>query len=500
MLHLFDFGDLQIPATVEAEPAPAPRGFIVRSRELALLHPFGDAEFYRHGWNSWSPTAWTRLSGDTVGIKGSPDRLQTADDAPNETPHAHSGSAVGALADGAGGVLLVGALGTGAPRVGADRHSVWARSDDADAQWYIGYGRELEVFAAYAELVAESLGRRTTRAGRVWCSWYSYFEGIDEGLVAQTAHDLAGYDFDVVQLDDGWERIVGDWIAGERFPSGMAATAQRIAAAGFRPGLWLAPLIALPDSPIARTRPDLLVADASGAPLPAGYNWESHYYALDTTLPEVQEHLREVFERVVSWGYTYLKVDFMYAGAIEGVRSTGIHREDAYRQAVQHIRSVVGDDVYLLGCGVPMLPSVGVFDGARVGPDVAAFWDNVERGADPSGSGARNSLVTSLSRAWLRPLFEIDPDVTYLRSARNLLGPTERQVLRDASLAVGFRSTSDPIAWLRPDERDELRAYLAADAEVVQTGRYAYRIGDRDVDFTPWVTGTADIDAASWAG
>ena len=500
MLHIFDFGDVRIPATIESPPAAVPSGFVVRSGALALLHPFGDAEFFRHGWNSWSPTAWTRLTGDTVGIKGSPERLLTADDAVNETPYRHSGSAVGALANDDGQVLLIGALGLGAPRVGADTHSMWARSDDPDAEWFIAFGAELEVFAAYAELVSDRLGRRSGRAGRVWSSWYSYFEEIDEQLVARTVDALEGYDFDVVQLDDGWEPIVGDWVAGPDFASGMAATAERIARAGFRPGLWLAPLIALPDSEIARTRPDLMVRDGSGEPLIAGYNWGSHYYVLDTTLDEVRDHLTSVFERVVSWGFTYLKLDFMYAGAIPGVRSVDIHREEAFRDAVQHIRDVVGDDVYLLGCGVPMIPSVGVFDGARVGPDVAAFWDNAERPDDPSGVGARNALVTSLSRAWMRPMLEIDPDVTYLRSSRSLLGPVESKVLRDASVAVGFRSTSDPIAWLSDAERAELRAYLADDPAVTRIGRYAFRLGTRDVDFTAYVDGTADIGWASWAG
>jgi alpha-galactosidase len=500
VLHTLEWGSVVLPLQADGDPSPAPLGHTVRAQKLALLHPFGDAEFYRHGWNSWSPTAWTRLSGETVGIKDNPERLLTADDAAHETPLAHSGSAVGALATEDGMALLVGALGLGSPRVGADIRTLWASSDDPDAEWYIGFGPEREVFAAYAALVGDRLGRRSGRAGRVWCSWYSYFEGIDEDLVARTVDDTRGYDFDVFQLDDGWEPKVGDWVAGPSFPSGMAATASRISAAGFRPGLWLAPLIALPESEIARTRPDLMVQDETGRPLVAGHNWGSHYYALDTTLPEVRDHLRDVFERVVGWGFTYLKLDFMYAGAIPGVRSTGVPREQAYREGVQHIRQVVGDDVYLLGCGVPMLPSVGVFDGARVGPDVAAYWANAERPGDPTGVGAHNSLVTSLSRAWMRPLYEVDPDVVYLRSARNLLGPVERQVLRDASVAVGFRSTSDPVSWLRPEERDELRAYLAADPAVEQVGRYAFRLDDRLVDLTPYIDGSAHIDDVSWAG
>jgi len=365
------------------------------------------------------------------------------------------------------------------------------------AEWFVAYGPERQVFADYADLVSQRLGRRTGSAGTVWSSWYSFFEGIDEELVARTVSDLRGYPFDVFQLDDGWEPIVGDWVAGPKFPSGMAATARTIADAGFTPGLWLAPLIALPGSELARTRPDLLVQDDDGRPLVTGYNWGSHYHSLDTTQDEVKDHLREVFENVVGWGFRYLKLDFMYAGAVAGNRSTPLHREAAYREAVQHIRSVVGDSVYLLGCGVPMIPSVGVFDGARVGPDVGAFWDNAERPGDPSGVGARNSIVSSINRAWMKRLYEVDPDAVYFRSARSLLDDAERQALRDTAAILEFRSTSDPIAWLNAQEREQLIAYMEETSVIEQTGRYSFRIDGREVDLTPIVTGTAVTDAAS---
>jgi alpha-galactosidase len=391
-------------------------------------------------------------------------------------------------------VLLLGALGLGTPRVGADHDVLWGRAEDNAAEWYVAYGAENEVFAQYADLLAHRLGRRSGRAGAVWSSWYSYFEDIDEDLVARTVKDLAGYPLDVFQLDDGWEPIVGDWTAGPSFPSGMRATADAIQAEGFRAGLWLAPMIALPGSEIATSRPDLLVHDEHGAPLISGHNWNSHYYSLDTTQPEVREHLREVFARVTDWGFSYLKLDFMYAGAITGHRREDIPREAAYREAIEHIRDVVGDDVYLLGCGVPMIPSVGVFDGARVGPDVGAFWDNAERPGDPSGVGARNSIVSSINRVWMKRLYEVDPDAIYFRSTRSLLGDSERQALQDTAAVLEFRGTSDPVEWLTESERNAMAQWLPETSVIEQTGRYSFSVDGRSVDFTPIVTGT---DAAS---
>jgi alpha-galactosidase len=266
-------GDLELPVLAAGEPrASGEREFILPTGAVSLLHPFSAAEFYRHGWNSWSPSGWRLLDEEPLRVYDSPERLLTADDARNDTPLAHSGAAVGALALPGGEVVLLGALGLGSPRVGATGSTLWGTLEDDGAEWFLARGPEVEVFARYAELLAERLGSRGTRAGRVWCSWYSFYEQLDERLVADTVAGLAGLPFDVVQLDDGWERAVGDWNANDRFPAGMEAAARTISGAGFRPGLWLAPLIALPDSVFARERPELLVHGADGAPLVAGYN------------------------------------------------------------------------------------------------------------------------------------------------------------------------------------------------------------------------------------
>ena len=485
MIETLALGDLTVAVRAAGPAVPTAGGVLLPPGEVALLHPFGDALFYRHGWNSWSPSGWRRLFEKPLRIAGDPERLMTADDAANDVPHGHSGSAVGALQGPDGRVLLLGALGLGTPRVGADASVLRGSVEEPDGQWFLAHGPEEDVFAAYAELLAERLGRRIARAGAVWSSWYSYFEDVDEDLVARTVDDLAGYGFDVVQLDDGWERAVGDWTANARFPSGMAATADRIAAAGFRPGLWLAPLIASPHSAFARDRPELLVQDADGRPLVAGTNWGVGYHALDTTRPEVLEHLGEVVRRAVDDGFTYVKLDFLYAGAVRGHRSRDLPREQVYREAVQHIRRVVGDEVYLLGCGVPMLPSAGVFDGVRVGPDTAALWENHATPDDPSESGTRNAVAASIARAWLRPLYELDPDAAYFRSRRSLLDEPQRRLGQDLGSVLGFKQTSDPIAWLDEGERARLDAWLRATERVERTGRWTWRIDGREVDFGP---------------
>lgn len=112
-----------------------------------------------------------------------------------------------------GEVLL---LGLGAPRVGATPTTLWGTLEDPVAEWYLARGPEHEVFARYGEQLATRLGRREARAGSVWCSWYSNYEDLSEDLIAETLDGVDGLPFDVFQLDDGWEPIVGDWVANSR--------------------------------------------------------------------------------------------------------------------------------------------------------------------------------------------------------------------------------------------------------------------------------------------
>lgn len=89
----------------------------------------------------------------------------------------------------------------------------------------------------------------------------------------------------------------------------------------------------------------------------------------------------------------------------------------------------------------------------------------------------------------MKDWYDVDPDVVYFRSRRTLLDENAGQALVDLALITGFRSTSDPIAWLDADERERLRDFLVARPRIERTGRFAYRIGDREVDFAGYLSG-----------
>jgi alpha-galactosidase len=297
---------------------------------------------------------------------------------------------------------------------------------------------------------------------------------------------LGDLPFDVIQVDEGWELAIGDWEANKKFPSGMATLADKIRASGRIPGLWLSPFMVLLNSTLARQHPDWLLRDELGQPVKAGLNWNGITYALDSSHPEVLAWLDALIRKVCDWGYEYLKLDFLYAGALPGIRKKDLPREVAYRQAMQIVRAAAGD-AYLLGCGALIIPSLGLCDGMRVGPDVAPYWINTPMSIwlnNPNHPGTCNSLRTSLHRLWLQPLVHTDPDVVFFRSRHNALSFEQKTWLRDLGLLSQFKATSDLPSWLSPAERQELKDFLTGSPPIERLDRYLFRIDRRQVDFS----------------
>lgn len=461
---------VEAAATAEGGLGPAPE--IRASAEIAVNDV---VRFYQHGWHSWCESRWVdptkppRLVADPIERMGHADPLHAFDTSPG-------GSGFGAVEHSDGTVTLLGALAGGA-WVHMEAGRLIGTYEDGQGPWLSLTGAEADVFKRYASLLAAALGRRGGGSVRLWSSWYSYYEDVSEKLMREALTGLDGLGFDVIQIDDGWQRAIGDWTPNNDFPSGMAAMADGIRATGRSAGLWLAPFIASPDSDLVADRPELLLLNANGDPVVAGVNWGAPYWALDLTRQDTLEHLEQLFTGLQGAGYDFFKLDFIYAGAMPGHHQNPMPRSDAYRNACLRIREAVGNDTYLLACGAPIIESIGVFDGIRIGPDVGPVWD------DGTYAAAHRAMVTALHRLWLRPAIDPDPDVVYFRQT-DLSEDTARH-LREMAQIAGFKGTSDPPEWLATAERERLADFLSDRPQVQQRSRYVWLVGDREVDFEP---------------
>ncbi len=465
-------------------------GVIATSSQLSLSLPSAPKRFLYSGWQSWSLTAWVATDRPILPMRpASMHPLQT--DPVYAQENRPNGSWYGAVDLGQGAVLFLGALSLES-HVVLDGLSLTGSYETGSGDWFIANGAEDEIMLRYAELLSERLGtRRMNSNARVWCSWYSLYTEIHEQQLMKVLGDLGGREnprsmpFDVFQVDDGWQVSIGDWEANSKFPSGMKALATRITESGRRAGLWLAPLLVVPSSKTYREHKDWLLRNKAGKLVKAGFNWGEQLYALDTSHPEVLEWLSALMKKIRSWGYDYIKLDFLYAGALPGKRTVEMPRETAYRNGLKTIRAALGD-AYLLTCGAPILPSIGLCDGIRVGPDVAGHFrshrddDLLMNFAIP---GVRNALRTTINRLWLRPLVDTDPDVVFFGSRENTLTVEQKSLLQDLAQICGFKASSDIPGWLTEAERAALIKFLEESPEIRKLEEAFYQIGDRKVDF-----------------
>jgi alpha-galactosidase len=183
---------------------------------------------------------------------------------------------------------------------------------------------------------------------------------------------------------------------------------------------------------VAREHPDWLVGNA-------GRNWGDDLRGLDLTHPGVREYLARVFTDIRDLGIDYVKLDFLYSGAIPGARwdadATPI---SAYRSGLELIRDVLGEDAFLLGCGAPILPSVGLVDAMRVS------GDTFHEGGEDGSQGLRGRMSLE-ARSWQHGRFWVnDPDCLVARPEFAL-----RDEWADVVLAApGIRGFSDRIDGL----------------------------------------------------
>lgn len=458
---------------------------IIKAKHIQVELPAQPIKYYRHGWQSWSLAAWTD-------IKPVPIQKPTIfhplhidiEYAYEKNPH---GSWLGAVEFANGKILLLGALSLNT-HVFQAQNQLEGKSEADEAEWLIMYGDENQVFDEYIKQLKNRFGYvEKNHAPRVWCSWYSLYTVIDEKILFKTFDLLGDLPFEVLQVDDGWQKNIGDWEANKKFPSGMKALADKIKSTGRRAGLWLAPLIASKSSTLFNEHPDWFLKNERGKFVSAGFNWGEYLFALDVTHPEAQKWLVTLMKQVRAWGFDYFKLDFLYAGALKGKRYNDMPRESAYRECLKLMYEAMGENAFFLTCGTPILPAIGVCNAIRIGPDVSHEWENYRNEVlfyNPSTPSVKNAIRTAAHRLWLKDLVHIDPDVEYFESKENFLEEEHKIQLQELALICNFKATSDLPQWMTAEEREQVRKFLLAEPKVKQLSRYVYQLDDRVVDFS----------------
>jgi alpha-galactosidase len=328
---------------------------------------------------------------------------------------------------------------------------------------------EPDPLGGYLQTVAREYGLDPARAAAPpvgWCSWYQYYTHIDAGLIEKNLRAAEALrprlPLGLVQIDDGFERQPGDWFDFSKgFTAGVAPLAGEIRAAGFTPGLWLAPFIVHPKANLVKDHPEYILCTPNGRRANAGYIWDRFTYGLDLTVPGALDYAAQVVGRAAhEWGFPYLKLDFLYAGALAGRRhDPTLTRAQALRRGLEALRAAAGAETTLLACGCPLGSAIGLFDAMRIGTDVSGSWTpdyaHVKRllKPEPHIPSLRNALQNILVRAPLhRRWWMNDPDCLIVRPGTGLTLAEVHSLASVIALTGGSLLLSDDLPAL-PAER-----------------------------------------------
>lgn len=255
------------------------------------------------------------------------------------------------------------------------------------------------------------------------CTWYYYYQHINETEVKRNAlwiaKNLKDYGAQYVQIDDGWQGETKEGRHGSRdwttidkaFPGGMESLAAYIKSLGLTPGIWLAPH-GQSNEDVVKSLPGVFLFKPDGTS--ASKSWEGPYL-VDPSTTETQMYMKELFTRLVKWGYDYFKIDGQPVVVDEFRKASSFMKnpgdvDTLYRETLERIRSAIGPERYLLGCwGIP-LEGVGIMNGSRTGGDVVLGW-----------SGFKSALWPTMRYYYMHNIvWYTDPDVMLLRQPLTL--------------------------------------------------------------------------------
>ncbi|WP_052444369.1 glycoside hydrolase family 36 protein [Flammeovirga sp. OC4] len=291
-----------------------------------------------------------------------------------------------------------------------------------------------------------------------WCSWYCYKEDITDEIMMKNLDIFAKKvpEMEYIQLDDGYQPYMGDWLDPNPAYGDVRKTIDGIAAKGFKPAIWVAPFIAQKESRVFKEHPEWFVKGKDGQPLNSSTvtfgGWrEGPWYCLDGTHPEVQAHLTHVIKTMrEEWGVNYFKLDANYWGAIQdgAFYDKSATRIEAYRRGMEAILKGCDDQSVVLGCNAPIWPSLGLVTAQRTSADINRKWSNF-----------RKLAIQNLSRCWQNEkVWDADPDCI-VQTADSPFGGNPKEITKDEWFfhltsihAVGGFSLGSDKAELMTDE------------------------------------------------
>lgn len=294
------------------------------------------------------------------------------------------------------------------------------------SQWCgLSSGTEFNaLLAEHAEraILASGLEFRRKKAPFVISSWHYFGKHISQKTLDDELSAIRerAVPAEVYQIDGGWYRDIGDWVANDAFPGGAKGIAESIRASGLTPGIWIAPFLLSLESESAERHPDWFLRDREGKIVL--YQVSRLCGVLDLGIPEVLEWIEGFCRKLAAAGFPYFKADFtrcvftdMEHAVSRNPRKNILER---FRDGVAAVRRGIGDSAFLNLCGGHTGGNMALADSQRTGHDTYGRW----QADNPTPAWQR--IQQGMFRSWMSPWRHNDPDAAVIRLCSKELDPT----------------------------------------------------------------------------
>ena len=311
-----------------------------------------------------------------------------------------------------------------------------------------------------------------------YTSWYNYYQNVNENIILKDL-DCLDERFNLVQLDDGYQKCIGDWklFDKQKFPNGLSDIVRRIHEKGKLAGIWIAPFAAGINSEIVKSHPEYFLKK-DGKLLKAGTNWGG-FYTYDLNNQDGLNYIKECLEYLMDLGFDFFKLDFLYVASLFPYE--GMTKAMVARKSYEFLRNILKDKM-ILGCGACVSSSINIFDYLRIGPDIWLelnekwFMKMLNLDKMFTKLTLQNTIYRNI---FDNHLFLNDPDVFVLRNNINLSLKQKQAIAIINSLFSGILMTSDNINSYNEEEREILKNlfeifYNAKDKRFNRNGKYIY--------------------------
>ncbi|MHB9070832.1 MAG: glycoside hydrolase family 36 protein [Sedimentisphaerales bacterium] len=323
----------------------------------------------------------------------------------------------------------------------------------------IRYGDWQESLHFWAQRCAEELGANHQPHSMVgYCSWYQCWDKVTPDDIKRAVKEFADYPIPtggrIIQIDDGFAKMPGDWRANDKFKDSLESLPEMISKAGFIPGIWLAPTLIHETNSIVKEHPEWLQRLSDGTPALWFSNWGRTYY-LEPDHPESQKFMCDIFSGFVAQGWRYFKIDFAYP--ISTARAAYDRTKTSFeslRGMHKLFREACGENILINACiGQPGRFAIGTSQIARLGRDIGHDWATVKD----------NIMVLMLRICTNGFWWQADPDVFSMRKENSTLTDEENYLLMGTIGLIGgvFLTSDFPSQW-SADAKEAVQEFWTA--------------------------------------